>query len=385
MGRLAAVALGALLLHLSGMMSGMNAWDGPFSQWNTTWINNTCTFHRTRTALASVLVHHQHPLAAGRCVLGWVRVPNAFTPTTDYLQDQKDALVHLYHTLNGPEWRHSRGWLSEEHMCAWHGIRCALVGGTLTENGTWTIDAFPNVSSGVLNVESIHLRDNGVSGALSDLHPSFFTNLTSMERLALDFNSISGTLPSEVGLWTGLHYLLVYRNKFQGTVPSTIGSLTRLKYLVTFGNKLSGRLPSQIGKLSELVMLSLFSNSLTGYGSAHTLLCVSLIARPVQANNAACCPWRAPGPFHRRLVAPQTFTTSWHPGTASPGRCQRPSPASPTSSISWSMTTASAVRGCVCASPWWHETIVCVLASPDHTLCARVRLRFMPQMPRTPP
>ena len=58
--------------------------------------------------------------------------------------------------------------------------------------------------------------------------------------LLLGYNSLQGTIPTELGLLTSLQVLYVYDNSLQGTIPTEFGLLTSLQDLILSGNSLQG-------------------------------------------------------------------------------------------------------------------------------------------------
>jgi len=83
-------------------------------------------------------------------------------------------------------------------------------------------------------------------------------------KLALEYNHLSGTIPSDIGKLKNLTYLALFNNKLIGEIPKEIGNLTKLNYLDLFNNKLEGEIPKEIGNLINLTFLSLSSNQLSG-------------------------------------------------------------------------------------------------------------------------
>ncbi|CAB9519176.1 leucine rich repeat [Seminavis robusta] len=81
-----------------------------------------------------------------------------------------------------------------------------------------------------------------------------------MSHLLLTEANLQGTIPSEIGLATGLQELLLNGNDLQGTIPSEVGRLSRLKVLDFTDNELSGTIPSEIGQARQLQDLKLGAN-----------------------------------------------------------------------------------------------------------------------------
>jgi hypothetical protein len=59
-------------------------------------------------------------------------------------------------------------------------------------------------------------------------------------------NSFTGTLPSEIGLWTSLTFFAVMTNSLTGTIPETIANWTLIKYAYFNDNNFSGSMPDAI-------------------------------------------------------------------------------------------------------------------------------------------
>ncbi|KAK3236421.1 hypothetical protein CYMTET_53444 [Cymbomonas tetramitiformis] len=49
--------------------------------------------------------------------------------------------------------------------------------------------------------------------------------------LSLSYNSLTGTVPTQMGALTQLSYLYLHSNSLTGTVPTQMGALTKLTYL----------------------------------------------------------------------------------------------------------------------------------------------------------
>jgi len=135
-------------------------------------------------------------------------------PTTLYKLQQRGALVALYDATNGDEWRINTNWQSDAPVCEWYGLDC-------------------NNDDDVIE---IHLY----------------------------YNTLRGSIPSELGLLTNLEDLYLYYNSLTGSIPSELGLLTNLQSLYLDGNSLTGSIPSELGLLNNLEGLGLYRNSLTG-------------------------------------------------------------------------------------------------------------------------
>ncbi|XP_028785288.1 MDIS1-interacting receptor like kinase 2-like [Neltuma alba] len=87
-------------------------------------------------------------------------------------------------------------------------------------------------------------------------------NLT---NLVLGQNSLSGSIPEEIGMLSNLLQLDLSNNSMlSGRIPSSIGNLNRLQELYIVSCNLSGPIPNEIGKLDSLATINLESNKLYG-------------------------------------------------------------------------------------------------------------------------
>ena len=68
-------------------------------------------------------------------------------------------------------------------------------------------------------------------------------------------SSLTGTLPSELGLLTALTKLYLVDNALSGVLPTELGLLTALVELILDGNSLTGSLPTELGLLTSLEMM----------------------------------------------------------------------------------------------------------------------------------
>jgi hypothetical protein len=79
-----------------------------------------------------------------------------------------------------------------------------------------------------------------------------FHHLTSLVMIALD--SLTGTLPSEIGLMTRLQSLRLEGLHLVGSLPSEIGQLIDLTSLNVGCSESFGQLPTEINQLSKLTI-----------------------------------------------------------------------------------------------------------------------------------
>jgi hypothetical protein len=164
---------------------------------------------------------------------------------------QRFALASFFYSHNGStSWRESDGWLNySRHECTWFSCSCQ--------------EGDPNRTAAV--VTRIVLQQNGLAGRF--LSPAFELGLLrdGLLALVLPENSVSGPIPSELGLLTKLKYLWLDGNSLSGTLPTELGQIRSLKSLSCRDvETLSGLIPSEIGRLSMLTLVELSENRHSG-------------------------------------------------------------------------------------------------------------------------
>ncbi len=195
----------------------------------------TLRFHQLGTRARAALV----TLTCGALTVLTLSAPSqALIPASEVA-----ALEDFYNSTNGANWTANSGpnyfskWLLDPvFVCSWYGVRCN------TDN---------------THIAAIELPSNNLTGTL----PASFNNLTQLEVLNVERNSISGTLPSLSGM-TRLRVFDVYVNQIEGAIPSLQG-LTSLEDVVMSANKLTGSIPPLTG-LTSLRQLILQANQLSG-------------------------------------------------------------------------------------------------------------------------
>lgn len=141
--------------------------------------------------------------------------------------------------------------------CTWPDLRACDASKVLAENGlTGTI---PTEIGLWTQLTLLNLRSNQLTGMI----PSEIGLLTLMTKLNLSSNQLSGSLPTKVGWMTALHNLELEKNKLTGQIPSEIGLLSELRWLSLSENGLTGTVPTELG-LESINTLYLYENRLSG-------------------------------------------------------------------------------------------------------------------------
>jgi hypothetical protein len=154
---------------------------------------------------------------------------------------------------------HTLHWASRSSPCTWSGVTCT--------NGRETaVTLWDRSISGTLPTEigllfsamTLNLGSNSLHGTV----PTEIGRLSSATSLILSGNSLSGTLPTEVGLLSSLSILNLGTNRISGTLPTEIGLMTSMLSLSLNVNSLSGTIPAETGHLSKLSSMRFVGNRL---------------------------------------------------------------------------------------------------------------------------
>lgn len=115
--------------------------------------------------------------------------------------------------------------------------------------------------SDIVACSSLELGTSSLTGPI----PTSLGLLTQLEALGLEFNRLTGAVPTEIGALKRLNALALNANHLTGAMPTELGQLTRLDYFGLDANKLTGTMPTELGALTQLVTsLIINDNSLEG-------------------------------------------------------------------------------------------------------------------------
>jgi hypothetical protein len=112
------------------------------------------------------------------------------------------------------------------------------------------------------NLVYLYVRRNDLTMDLNALMAP--GNLKSIFALWLDSNSISGRIPTTIGLLTDLTSLSITNSTLSGAIPTEMAKLTKLRRLWLYDNNLSGRIPSEFAALTKLEVVEVYQNNLRG-------------------------------------------------------------------------------------------------------------------------
>ena len=91
-----------------------------------------------------------------------------------------------------------------------------------------------------------------------------FANNGSMIYLDLSYNSLSGSIPGNLGAMAYIQVLNLGHNRLTGNIPDSFGGLKAIGVLDLSHNNLQGFIPGSLGTLSFLSDLDVSNNNLTG-------------------------------------------------------------------------------------------------------------------------
>lgn len=136
------------------------------------------------------------------------------------------GLQALYDNTQGNEWHYAAGW-GGTNACDFHGVRCDTSG----------------------NVVSVYLGRNNLQGSLpvDFFRGAYFNTLTDLK---LDMNTITGTVPHEIGAFRKLRILDISYNGLSGTLPISL-LRTDLQTIYVPGNNFDGEMPHELTQLSQ--------------------------------------------------------------------------------------------------------------------------------------
>ena len=150
----------------------------------------------------------------------------------------REALMALYRAWGGNRWAASFGdWATDAPLEQWKGV--------------WVEDG---------RVVGLDLTGAGLRGEI----PVEIVGLASLEFLNLGNNSLTGEIPPELGLISGLAGLALNDNGLSGEIPVELANLSQLRNLNLGNNMLTGEVPPVLGNLAALEYLDLRGNDLTG-------------------------------------------------------------------------------------------------------------------------
>ncbi|CAI6007833.1 unnamed protein product [Closterium sp. NIES-65] len=125
-------------------------------------------------------------------------------------------------------------------------------------------------------IMSMALDEMGLSGSL----PTSLGSFINLSYLVLGFNQLTGSLLQGLSTLSRLSRLALGSNRFAGSLPDWIGGLSLMETLDVSRNNLSGLIPSSIGTLLNLTFLKKTSIPSVAF-SAPFLLLLSILPHSI--------------------------------------------------------------------------------------------------------
>ncbi len=183
-------------------------------------------------------------------------------PVDPVASGDREVLIALYNSTDGPNWRQNDNWLSDRPLGEWNGVV------TNSDGRVVKLELYRNELNGNIpsslgqlsSLERLDLQQNNLSGGI----PSAIGDLSHLQLLSLGDNYLTGSIPASLVNLTNLKWMYFYENDLSGGIPSSISRLSNLRILDLSGNDLDGQLPTGLGDLTELIWLKLHGNSFAG-------------------------------------------------------------------------------------------------------------------------
>lgn len=156
-------------------------------------------------------------------------------------QVERDALMALYNSTDGPNWTNNTNWGTASPVSTWYGIK---------------VESF----NGIYRVTWINVPSNNLTGTL----PQELGNLTELTLLGFYNNQLSGELPISISNCTKLDTLALDYNNFHGNIPVVYKNLIAMESLYLSGNNLTGDVSSIYSFMPNLERLYLNENNFEG-------------------------------------------------------------------------------------------------------------------------
>lgn len=140
---------------------------------------------------------------------------------------------------------------------------------TLSLRENLLVGSLPSILKACPRLSTVDLSQNDFSGSIPG---SFFSSLT-LTRLNLSLNHLSGPIPLQGGRVSEflalppdlpIESVDLSKNSLSGSLPRDIGNMVELKLLNLATNDFSGELPSELNKLNKLEYLDLSGNKFKG-------------------------------------------------------------------------------------------------------------------------
>ncbi|EEF35319.1 serine-threonine protein kinase, plant-type, putative [Ricinus communis] len=118
----------------------------------------------------------------------------------------------------------------------------------------------PTTIGTLKHLQGLYLHGNDLDGSI----PSELCDLRTLYNLELTGNKLSGSIPTCFSNLTSLRNLFLASNRFVSTISSTLWTLKDILQVNLASNYLTGSLPSEIENLRAVYMINISKNQLSG-------------------------------------------------------------------------------------------------------------------------
>ncbi len=162
---------------------------------------------------------------------------------TNISQSECEALVTIYNSTGGPNWRHQDRWLQDNFPCAWQRVGC----------------------NGRNRIEELDLGNNNLVGTI----PTEIGNFPFLRMLDIGADpGLTGPIPTELGNLTRLEVLILGGSPIIPTFPASMSNLTSLKEVDLFGATFDLANLGWLGNQQSLEVVRMADVGLTGHWPA---------------------------------------------------------------------------------------------------------------------
>ncbi|XP_051117221.1 probable inactive receptor kinase At1g48480 [Andrographis paniculata] len=178
--------------------------------------------------------------------------------TPDIISDEA-ALLAFRSAVDG----RTLTWASGTSPCSWPGVKCSPENSSVIElrlpGKSLSGHIPPHTISNIATLRTLSLRSNALSGPLpADL----FSSAASFRNVYLQGNFFTGEVPDSLFSHTSIVRLNLADNHLSGDLSPAFNNLTRLKMLYLDNNRFSGSLPNL--KIPKLDKFNVSYNNLSG-------------------------------------------------------------------------------------------------------------------------
>ena len=184
---------------------------------------------------------------------------------------QRYALRVFFYATNGSSWTTKDRWEEPIEECFWFTqqqdqVTCeGTVFRTLYFDNNNLSGVLPDELSMLTGLTTLYIRGDLDGSGLTGTIPASLSQLTQMQVFLLDGHQFSSSIPDTLfSLWTGATLVNIYNSGVTGSIPGSVGSLTEVTNVNFENNNLQGPIPPQLMALTKMKLLSLANNILDG-------------------------------------------------------------------------------------------------------------------------